>query len=159
MSDAKDRLLLSGFLKFMGLDRDKIVSGRLENRIKAQKFVYFGKKLGLPLGYDFDLYLYGPYSSKLADDYYSMSEEEWRSGTLAIPESIEKTLHYLRGNDAMFLEIAATLDSIRAVNKGVPNSRIIDVVSKLKSARLSEKSKDRNYLRDVLSDLSNHNIF
>ena len=69
MSDANNRLLLSGFLKFMGLDRDKIVSGRLENRIKAQKFVYFGKKLGLPLSYDFDLYLYGPYSSKLADDY------------------------------------------------------------------------------------------
>lgn len=159
MSDANKRLLLSGFLKFMGLDRDKIVSGRLENRIKAQKFVYFGKKLGLPLDYDFDLYLYGPYSSKLADDYYSMSEEEWKSGTLDIPESIERTLRYLRGNDTMFLEIAATLDSIRAVNKEVSDSKLIDVVAKLKSSRLSEKNKDKNYLKNVLSDLLTHNIF
>ena len=158
MSDANNRLLLSGFLKFMGLDRDKIVSGRLENRIKAQKFVYFGQKLGLPLSYDFDLYLYGPYSSKLADDYYSMSKEEWKSGTLNIPESIERTLRYLRGNDTMFLEIAATLDSIRAVNKGVSEKKLIDVVSKLKSSRLSEKNKDKNYLWNVLSDLSTHNI-
>ena len=158
MSDANNRLLLSGFLKFMGLDRGKIVSGRLENRIKAQKFVYFGQKLGLPLSYDFDLYLYGPYSSKLADDYYSMSEEEWKSGTLNIPESVERTLRYLRGNDTMFLEIAATLDSIRAVNKGVSEKKLIDVVSKLKSSRLSEKNKDKNYLRNVLSDLSTHNI-
>jgi uncharacterized protein YwgA len=159
MSDAKDRLLLSGFLKFMGLDRNKIVSGKLENRIKAQKFVYFGKKLGLPLSYDFDLYLYGPYSTELADDYYNMSEDEWKSGTIDVPESIEKALHYLRGNDALFLEIAATLDSIRTVNSGVGDNKLIDVVSKLKSTRLSEKSKDRNYLRDVLSELSNHNIF
>ncbi len=142
----------------MGLDRDKIVK-KLDNRIKAQKFVYFGKKLGLPLGYDFDLYLYGPYSTKLADDYYSMSEADWKSETLTIPDNIKSALRYLRGKDALFLEIAATLDSIRTVNKGVSNSTLIDVVSRLKSARLIEKGKDKDYLKTVLDSLYEHNIF
>ncbi len=158
MSDAKDRLLLSGFLKFMGLDRDKIVSGRLENRIKAQKFVYFGKKLGLPLGYDFDLYLYGPYSSKLADDYYSMSEEEWKTGTLKIPDEVRPVLNFLKTTDALFIEMAATLDSIRSANGQISDSKLLDVVSKLKSTRLEERGKEANYLKSAIETLHRHNI-
>ncbi len=109
----KNKSYLTGFLKFMGLKRENIVNGRLENRIKAQKFVYFGKKFGLPLDYDFDLYLYGPYSSKLADDYYNMTKKEWYEGFLNIPEEKKRVLLYLKGLNALDLEIAATLDSIQ----------------------------------------------
>lgn len=158
MSVAEGKLLLSGFLKFMELDREKIVSGRLENRIKAQKFVYFGKRLGLPLSYDFDMYLYGPYSSKLADDYYSISEEDWEVGTLEIPIEIESTLRDLRTSDALFLEIAATMDSIRTNNKGVSDVELIDVISKLKYDRLNEKGKDANYLKSVLEVLPHFDV-
>lgn len=159
MSECTDRKELAGFLKFMGLERDKVVSGRLENRIKAQKLVYFGKKLGLPLHYDFDVYLYGPYSSKLADCYYSMAEDEWNSGTLTIPEEIKEPLHYLKNSDALFLEIAATIDSIKTVNKGISESKLIDTVSKLKTDRLKEKKKDNEYLRTVIEKLSEHKLF
>ncbi len=159
MSDDSRRLTLAGFLKFMGLDRDKIVRGKLGNRIKAQKLVYFGKKLGLPLDYDFDIYLYGPYSSKLADDYYKMTQEEWSQGIIEIPEKIEETLRYLMGNDILFLEIATTLDSIRSTNEGVPNNKIIEAVSKLKSSRLEKEGKDINFLKTVMDELSEHHIF
>ncbi|EQD50779.1 hypothetical protein B1B_11115, partial [mine drainage metagenome] len=102
MSMSSNRLTLAGFLKFMDLSRDKVV-GRLENRIKVQKLVYFGKKLGLPLNYDFDLYIYGPYSSKLSDDYYNMSENEWTTGKLNIPDLMKPALSYLKERDALFL--------------------------------------------------------
>ena len=94
-SNTESKYILAGFLKFMGLDLEKIVKGRIENRIKAQKFVYFGEKLEVPLGYDFDIYLYGPYSSKLADDYYNISREEWEAGTIDLSEGEKRTLHYL----------------------------------------------------------------
>ncbi|WP_393970847.1 hypothetical protein OXIME_001087 [Oxyplasma meridianum] len=53
----KDILYLAKFLKYMGIDKN-MLKKRIENRIKAQKFVYFGEKYGLPLSYDFDIINY-----------------------------------------------------------------------------------------------------
>ncbi len=130
------------------------MNGWLENRIKAQKFVYFGKKVGLPLGYDFDIYLYGPYSSKLADDYYHISDEEWNSGTLDIPEDIKQTLSSLKRMDALYMEVAATFDSLKSANSGVSDNVLIDAVSTLKHNRLTEKGKDKAYIQKVVKELS-----
>ncbi len=153
MSVSDRNVLLSGFLKFMGLERERIAKGRLENGIKAQKFVYFGKKLGLPLDYDFDLYLYVPYSSKLSSDYYNMSIEEWDSGSLKIPKEMESNLRTFFVSDALYLEIAATLDSVRTANKGVSDDKLIEVVSKLKPNRLNENDNNSEWLKDVLNDI------
>jgi uncharacterized protein YwgA len=157
MEDHQRKVLLSGFLKWIGFDRDKIVKGRLENRIKVQKLVYFGKKFGLPLHYDFDFYLYGPYSSELADDYYNIRNEEWEEGFLKVDPGIEPSLRKLMGSDALYLEIASTLDSIMTQNKGVSDNELIEVVAKIKHDRLEKKGKNEDYLKLVLKDIKKFN--
>jgi uncharacterized protein YwgA len=157
MEDHIRKVRLSGFLKWIGFDRDKIVKGRLENRIKVQKLVYFGKKFGLPLDYDFDFYLYGPYSSELADDYYHIPNEDWEEGSLKVDRGIELPLRKLMRSDALYLEIAATLDSIMTKNKGVSDNKLIEVVANIKHDRLEEKGKNEDYLKLVLKDIKKFN--
>ncbi len=157
-SNTESKYILAGFLKFMGLDLEKIVKGRIENRIKAQKFVYFGEKLEVPLGYDFDIYLYGPYSSKLADDYYNISREEWEAGTIDLSEGEKRTLHYLKEKDALFMEVAATFDSLKSANNKVSNDRLIDMISSIKTNRLKEKGKNKVYMEMVVKELSQHEL-
>ncbi len=41
------------------------------NRFRIQKYALIAKRLGLiDKDYYYDIYIYGPYSSKLADEYY-----------------------------------------------------------------------------------------
>lgn len=50
----------------------------LENRIKIQKYVYLAKYFNIDLEFDYatyNMYLYGPYSSTLAEEYYRLAEE------------------------------------------------------------------------------------
>ena len=68
---SKEKLLSFIFaLKKHGFDIDL---SNFEDRIKLQKYVYFAQKMGINLGYnDFELYLRGPYSKKLARDYQEL---------------------------------------------------------------------------------------
>ena len=46
-----------------------------EDRVRLQKFVYLAKHFGIDLKYNFNLYIRGPYSSELADDYYKIERD------------------------------------------------------------------------------------
>lgn len=46
-----------------------------QDRLRLQKIVYIAKYFGIDLGYYFDLYIRGPYSSELADDYYAIENK------------------------------------------------------------------------------------
>lgn len=157
MTDSKE-VVLAGFLKHVGLDRKKIVKGGIHNRIKAQKLVYFGKELGLPLDYDFNLYLYGPYSSALADDYFRMSEEDWASGQIEIPASISSLMNELSKHDDLFLEIAATLHSLKTSNPEASKKDIINGVLNLKADRLQERHMELDYILGIFKILRKMNL-
>ena len=45
---------------------------KLEDRLLIQKIVYIARFFGIDLGYHFDCYIRGPYSSELANDYYKL---------------------------------------------------------------------------------------
>jgi len=47
----------------------------IDGRIAMQKAIYLAQVAGLPLGYDFNWYVKGPYSRSLADDYYRAATE------------------------------------------------------------------------------------
>lgn len=157
MTDSKE-VVLAGFLKYVGLDRKKVVSGDIHNRIKAQKLVYFGKELGLPLDYDFNLYLYGPYSSALADDYFRMSEEEWARGQIEIPANISSLINKLSKYDFLFLEIAATLHSLKTSNPEASEKAIINGVLSLKADRLRERHMELDYIQEIFKILREMNL-
>ena len=48
----------------------------LSNRIELQKTVYFLKQFGANLRYSFTWYIYGPYSTDLARDLFSIQENQ-----------------------------------------------------------------------------------
>lgn len=95
----------------------------LATRIKAQKLVYLAqRRFGLEFQYSHSLYLHGPYSVGLANDYYRMRDirdtpkgglEGWdRKGDFLAFASNHK--------DVSWLEIACTLIFVHDVN-GVSN--------------------------------------
>ncbi|WP_048161411.1 YwgA family protein [Thermoplasma acidophilum] len=151
--DYERKILLIGFLKYIGFNRKKIMQEDIDNRIKVQKLVYFGKALGLPLDYDFNLYLYGPYSSGLTKDYFNISDEEWANGKIDIPANVSDLLKQLKGRDALFLEIAATLHSIKTANPDASEDLLINIVTDIKSERLNGKSEAHKYVRDTFNFL------
>lgn len=146
---------LAGFLKWNGLSRKEITKGDISNRIKAQKLVYFGRVLGIPLDYDFDLYVYGPYSSALSHDYFEMGEREWARGEIVIPEGISAILIALKEKDDFFLEIAATLHSIRTSNPDASEEDVINAVSNIKFERLMEKKASIDYVKNTFNEIKN----
>jgi uncharacterized protein YwgA len=106
---AKVRSVLSD----AGVDLDL---GKFNHRIIAQKTVFLLQLKGLDMGYDFGMYLRGPYSPSLTQDLFDdptmqgpkegLSDEE--SGM--VRELVEKF-----GNSPVELEIAATYAYLRGV--------------------------------------------
>ena len=73
-----DRLIkLIAFLKALEKETGyKFNIEKLEDRLLIQKIVYIARYFGIDLGYHFDCYIRGPYSSELADDYYKLLSKE-----------------------------------------------------------------------------------
>ena len=85
------------------------------NRFKIQKYVYFAKYFNCDLGYDFNLYVHGPYSRQLADDYFELAE----NGTeeiLDLPEEFDDKSFYelVENKDEKWLEAATTSLSLNS---------------------------------------------
>lgn len=124
-----------------------------ENRIRIQKYVYLAKYFGLDLGYSHSMYLHGPYSSSLANDYYDLVPDyvpEYIDSTL--PTSFKKSefVDFVRDRDTAWLEVASTLISLhdsfkdrecllnRTVNmkRHVEKEKIAGILSELESKNL-----------------------
>jgi len=64
-------ILLAGLIKNFYSDFNM---NTFDNRLKIQKVVYLLKQKNMNLGYDFRLYLFGPYSSELTRDAFQMND-------------------------------------------------------------------------------------
>jgi len=82
----------------------KFTVEKFEDRLKLQKIVYIARYFDINMGYPFDLYLRGPYSRELADDYYFIDRE--LNGKL--PE-ISKGLMLKIGGDERVLKFTELL--------------------------------------------------
>lgn len=118
---------LSAFIKFLeekvGFTFNLIL---FDNRLKLQKYVYIGKLFGLSLPYSYNIYLRGPYSPDLALDYYKMANTH--SDTSDYYRELEgfdtnKFLDLVKGQDADWLEVAATMLSISSRYRSVADKR------------------------------------
>ena len=110
---------LASFIKFLE-DRNLIrfdVLGdgdeQFSNRFKIQKYVFLAKSMGFEMPYEYNIYLYGPYSKKLTDDYHDLArnraEYERADGGLDGSLDTDRFLRVTRGRTNKWLEIAATL--------------------------------------------------
>ena len=89
---------------------------KFEHRLMLQKYVFISKFFGFNHGYSHSIYLRGPYSPALADDYYKLADTYSLYGGDFTKElkglNIEKFLNAVEGKDAKWLEIAATILSV-----------------------------------------------
>jgi uncharacterized protein YwgA len=145
---------LDGFVRFLegeGLVELDIVGNddrQFTNRLKLQKYAFLAKRLGMPFRYQHGLYLYGPYSSELAADYYALARDSGRAGrsAAAIPDGFRKD-DFLRAihNDPKWLEIAATIMDRNEHTKG--RASLMERVCRIKSRF------DEEFIVGVLGDL------
>jgi len=105
--------LLASFIS--GLIEKGIVSkefriSEFDNRIRLQKYVFFALLFGVRLKkYNFSLYLRGPYSSELADDYYDLEKQNPQFeniNPLVLPENF---VSLVKDRRTSWLEIASTM--------------------------------------------------
>src|SRR3989338_7845178 len=99
-------LLLSKVWARIGSPDMNLFSGRLI----LQKKVYLLQEAGLNLGYDFKLYIHGPYSSALAADGYKMNMKDNISEDKVDDVAFDKLKSLEEGhfNDAFWFELLAT---------------------------------------------------
>lgn len=85
-----------------------------EDRMRLQKLVYLAKHFGIDLEYNFTLYIRGPYSSELADDYYKIDREYDGEipeilDELITEEKVDTFIEFVKDKDTEELELIATL--------------------------------------------------
>lgn len=109
---------LRSFVKFLECEADfGFDATRFEHRLMLQKYIYIAKFFGLNLGYPYGIYLRGPYSSALADDYYKLAEKEHMVYESDYKKDLgglnaKKLLDVIEGKNSEWLEIAATILSV-----------------------------------------------
>lgn len=104
---------LLAFIEF--LDRKmgfKFDVNTFENRFRLQKYVFISKFLGADFKYGHSMYLRGPYSSALAEDYYNLETLRKDDKDYLDYFEKEKFIEIVKGKDNEWLEIATTLLSV-----------------------------------------------
>ena len=137
------------FMKFLereaGFDFD---IEKFEHRLMLQKYVFISKFFGFNHDYSYRIYLRGPYSPALADDYYKLADfyssydEDYTKELGGL--NTEKFLKVIDGKDGKWLEIAATIlsvyDTYRQKFRGAELiERVISTSCDIKSATEAEK--------------------
>jgi len=116
------------------------------DRLIFQKSVFIAKRYGLPLEYEYNFYLYGPYSTQLANDYFNTEPDESGSPPSLPPSFREEEFKALiKGKDVGWFELAATIISVWVFNPGISEEKLLEHVKMLKGARYSEDEIERVY--------------
>jgi len=89
------------------------------SRLRMQKYVYLARFFGFDLGYRYNLYLRGPYSPDLAEDYYQLKDRgEWADSSIPAIK-FDKFARLVREKDHGWLEIATTIHFIWESNRSL----------------------------------------
>ncbi len=83
----------------------------LPNRIAFQKTVFLLQKLGINSGYSFGWYSFGPYSSQLAKEGFSVEDNDVSTALILEHPSVEKFKELKKDfeKDSKFLELMADI--------------------------------------------------
>jgi len=94
------------------------VESSFRARLRVQKAVYLLQALGFPTGYRFSMYIRGPYSPELANDYMELAREglvhEYAKYAEVDKERWGPIVDKLAVEDVLVLEVAATLYDLLA---------------------------------------------
>lgn len=122
-----------------------------QNRLKLQKIVYLIQTNGINLGFGYNFYLYGPYSTDLARAGFQITD--YSKVKIMAPEDKEINRQFMaikdklghRKDDIKWLECATSIIYLKRL--GVVKNKIIDTVA----YKLTKFPKD--YINSVWRDL------
>lgn len=132
---------------------------KLEDRIIFQKTIYFLQHITVNLNYDFIWYLYGPYSTELADDGFKLIGKinaiKEVCGDKSFEEKFSNFLNFLgnKRNDFMWLELLASIHFLANLLPKVTKEEIMK--------RVMEKQpyfNDKNFCNSAWNYLVNSNL-
>ncbi|MFO7966519.1 MAG: hypothetical protein R6U44_02855 [Archaeoglobaceae archaeon] len=158
---------LSRLAKFVGLLKEYNILNfdidSFESRLKLQKYVYLaGTLFGMKLNYPFNLYIRGPYSPKLADDYYKLNSFKGNLSNASYnTDKFKKFKDFVSGRTPKELEVIATILYLWKTNERLLetgayseekiNKLIVEKVRDLKDIKkdfIEEKLKELQELRN-----------
>lgn len=112
----------------------------LNGRMLFQKTIYLIQAFDIPLGYNFNWYLKGVYSSKLAEVGFNIKDriDQIPFAKFSAPEYEEKFLNFLRfiepyKQDTSMLEIFSSLHWFKKAKPGYEKDVYIDLVTQAKN--------------------------
>ncbi len=137
---------------------------KFEHRLIAQKVIFLLHLKGIGMGYQFGLYVRGPYSQTLASDYYAHSDQSKDLNTYSLLPSEEisiiKELDTIFSRKASLLEIGATYGYF-AYHMRYDSTQALRLVKKMKSQYSDTQiaigiSKAKEFLFKVTEEDQNH---
>ena len=126
-----------------------------ENRLKIQKIIYLMQAYGLNIGYTYGLYLYGPYSTELTRDAFSMPDFTCiKKIAFSNKEDQKKFNSFIRfmgdrKEDPLWLEIAASVHLLRK-NYGFSHNKIIYFIKRKHNNSLQDKE---GLIKEIFTEL------
>jgi uncharacterized protein YwgA len=147
------RAAVSWLIEFLGLTPEKVISPLGFNaRLRVQKAALLLKHLGVRpfTGFEYGLYLRGPYSTDLSSVYYSLGETSPSEPN--VDEQTKGILRWFASNDLTWLEVASSILSIEESHPGISDS---DVLLQL---QLSKPWVSSPHFTNVLSDLKQRGL-
>jgi len=133
---SRQRESLANFLK--ALDEVGILSfnkNRFNHRLKLQKYVYIARNFGFKAPYNYSLYIHGPYSSSLADDYYAIDDFQNEESI----ELDERFVKLVKDKSEKWLELASTVIMIRKRYVDINRHKLIKLVKTVKPYATTKK--------------------
>jgi len=123
----------------------------LDSRIKIQKLSYLAQLFDADFEYDYNMYVHGPYSPALAQDYY---DEEFKQTEGNIPGELDfaNFLDLVEGKSKQWLELATTIHKLYSNYKGFYAEEELD--AKVISAAAEKKNTRESKTEAVYAELS-----
>ncbi len=133
-------------LKYLGFSIERSDSPNISfnSRFKIQKIAYLCKGLGMDLYHEFNIYVHGPYSHVLAQDYYNFpdvivnleTDYVLNESERQIADKIKENVlgHYLtKDYESELLEAISTIIYLKQENPDISDDDIFATVKKMKS--------------------------
>lgn len=121
--------------------------GTFDDRIKLQKIVYLLQAKNINLGYNFEWYLYGPYSVGLTKDGFQIEDlqksVEVEFSDKITEQNFNEFINFIRPHqeDVIWLEIASSIHLLKKMYPSQSKNQIIEDILN-KRGELSKKRKD-----------------
>jgi uncharacterized protein YwgA len=138
---------------YLGLTPERVRSPLGFNaRLRVQKAALLLKHMSVRpfTGFEFGIYLRGPYSSQLSSVYYNLGDSPAREPSM--DSATKEALRWFASNDLTWLEVASSILSIKDSHPSMSRSEV------LSQLRLSKPWVTGRFFERVYSDLSGRNL-